>query len=43
MTEEAAACAVILDKETGKGEEKEKEGREQEAQKANERKTEHVR
>lgn len=41
MTEEAAASAVILDKETDRGEEK--EGREQEAQKANERKTEHVR
>lgn len=37
---EAAASAVILDKETGRGEQK---GREQEAQKANERKTEHVR
>lgn len=37
---EAAASAVILDKETGRWE---REGREQEAQKANERKTEHVR
>lgn len=36
----AAASAVILDKETGRGE---REGREQETQKANERKTEHVR
>lgn len=37
---EAAASAVILDKETDRGE---REGREQEAEKANERKTEHVR
>lgn len=37
---EAAASAVILDKETGRGD---REGSEQEAQKANERKTEHVR
>lgn len=40
---EAAASAVILDKETGRGEKGRERGQEQEAQKANERKTEHVR